>query len=139
MIETNYGEVRQAYISLTTLSREKMQITLGAALKWKRILGVLRPLVEQMEELQTEALHQYAEIGADGQPVKGEALGTVRLADVEGYSKAVQEMLATPVQVGSDLVEASDFGEMEKVVDSNLVERLVELGPLFRDATEGAG
>lgn len=134
MIDTTYGEVRAAFAALTGLSRQGLQIPLAAALKWRRILGVLRPLVEQMEEQKAELIDQFTEKDADGKAVKGDQPDTVRLNDVEGFKKALQEMSETALQVGCDKVLPTDFGATDGIVSSSVVELLAELGPFFEDA-----
>lgn len=138
MIETNYGEVHQAYAALAEITREKLQIPLAAALKWKRILGVLKPLVAQMEEQQQEFLEKFAQKDEDGKPVQGDQPGTVRLADVAGFQKALQELSEVPVKVGSDLVKPDDFGAGETTVSSRLVDLLGKLGPFFEENAPAA-
>lgn len=134
MITTNYGQVRRAYGALTEISREGLQIPLAAALRWKRILGVIKPLVLQMEEQQSELVDKFSLKGEDGKTIPGDQPGTVRLADVEGFQKAIQELSEVAVTVGSDLVKPDDFGAGEGTVSSRLVELLGELGPFFDDA-----
>ena len=138
MINTNYGEVQAAYGALVNISRQNLQIRLAAALKWKRILGVLRPLVTQMEEQQAELVDRFAQKDENGKPVQGDQPGTVRLADVQGFQKATQELIGVEVTVGSDFVKAADFGASEAVVSSRLVELLGELGPFFEDNAPAA-
>ena len=131
MIVTTYGQMRQAYGALLALTREGVQIKLTAALRWKRILGVLRPLVEQMEEQQRETLDKFTERDADGKPVTGEQPGTVRVTDMAAFTAAIQEIVSTPLQVGCDLVLAGDFGDGDAMVSAGLTQQLVDLGPFF--------
>ena len=138
MITTTYGQVSRAYAALTEITHEGLQIPLAAALRWKRILGVLKPLVAQMEEQQGELVDKFALKGEDGKPVQGDQPGTVRLADVQGFQKATQELIGVEVTVGSDFVKAADFGASEAVVSSRLVELLGELGPFFEDNAPAA-
>lgn len=134
MIKTTYGQVRRAYGALTEISREGLQIPLAAALKWKRILGILKPLVAQMEEQQQEFLEKFAQKDENGKLMQGDQPGTVRLADVQGFQQALEELNEVAVTVGSDLVKPDDFGAGEGTVSSRLVELLGELGPFFDDA-----
>lgn len=133
MIDTTYGEVQQAYNALTALSREGLEVRLAVALKWKRILGLLKPLVQQMDELVNEVLEKHAARDENGKMVEGERPGTVRVADVRAYNEAVSEILKTPVQVGSDQVETADFGDGEKLVSSSLAMSLGDLGAFFKE------
>jgi hypothetical protein len=134
VIDTTYGEVRGAYIALTALSREGLQIPLAAALKWKRILGVLRPLVQQSDEQQNELVDKFAKKDDTGKAVEGDHPGTVQLKDTEGFKAAIEEMLAAAVQVGCDRVQAADFGPGDGLVSSRVVELLGGLGPFFEEA-----
>ncbi len=129
MIDTTYGDVTRAYGALTALSRQGMQLQFAVVLKWKRILGVLRPLVQQAEELQQELLEVHAKRDDDSKPIVNEQTGAVKLTNAVAYNKAVTEMLRTPVTVGSDLVAAADFGDQAAQVNSNVAELLMELGP----------
>lgn len=124
-IQTNYGQVRAAYIALTSLSREGLQIKLAAALRWKRILGVLRPLLEQMEEQQRELE------AAHSKPAKGKKDETE--LDMPAFNTAIAELFAVPCEVGSDLVLAADFGAADGIVSSKLAALLMDLGPFFAD------
>lgn len=133
MIETTYGQVSRAYTALTEITREGVQIPLSAALRWKRILGALKPLVAQMEEQHAELVGKFALKDENGKPVQGDQPGTVRLADVQGFQKAIQELGEVAVKVGSDLVKPDDFGAVEGTVNSRIVELLGELGPFFDD------
>ena len=138
MITTTYGQVSRAYAALTEITHEGLQIPLAAALKWKRILGVLRPLVTQMEEQQAELVDRFAQKDENGKPVQGDQPGTVRLADVAGFQKALQELSEVPVKVGSDLVKPDDFGAGETTVSSRLVDLLGKLGPFFEENAPAA-
>lgn len=138
MITTNYGELRTAYVALVNLSREGLKIPLSAVLKWKRIRGVMQPLVEQFDEMSAELVREYSEKDAEGKPIQGDQPGTVRIADVAGYNKAIQEALETEVTVGCDYVTAADFGEPDVLVSSTLAEHLANLGPFFKDEGEGS-
>ena len=133
MITTNYDELRTAYIALVNLSREGLKIPLSAVLKWKRIRGVMQPLVEQFDETSAELVREYSEKDADGKPVQGDQPGTVKIADVAAYNKAITEALETEVTVGCDLVTAADFGEPDALVSSAIIEHLAGLGPFFHD------
>lgn len=133
MIDATYGEVRSAYVALGALSREGLKIPLATALKWKRIRGVLAPLVEQSDEMLGELVREHAEKDEHGESVKGDQPGTVRLADPAAYSKAVAEALGVAVTVGCDVVSAADFGAADALVSSRLVDLLGELGPFFDD------
>ena len=133
MITTTYGELRTAYVALVSLSREGVKVPLSAALRWKRIRGVMQPLVQQFDETQQELVNEYGEKGADGKPVEGDRPGTVKIADVAGYNKAITEALGTEVTVGCDMVLAADFGEPDALVSSAIIEHLAGLGPFFHD------
>lgn len=133
MIDTTYGEVRTAYEALRGLTREGLQVPLRVALKWRRILGNLRVLVEQMEEQQIELINQYAEKDAEGKAVAGDQPGTVRLADVPGFNKAIKEMNTAAVQVGCERVTLADLGSEDSTVNSRVTELLEGLGPFFED------
>ena len=136
MINTNYGEVQAAYGALVNISRQNLQIRLAAALKWKRILGVLRPLVAQADEQRDELIERFAQKDEDGKPLRGDQPDTIRLADTEGFSAAMREMAETALQVGSDKVKLADFGDPDALVGSNLVALLFELGPFFENEPE---
>lgn len=133
MITTDYGTLRAAYVALVNLSREGLKVPLSAVLKWKRIRGVMHPLVEQLDETLADLVREYSEKDGDGQPVQGDQPGTVRIADVAGYNKAVTEALDAQVQVGCDLLTAADFGDPATLVSSTLAEHLAALGPFFND------
>lgn len=132
-IKATYGEVRQAYGALMGMSREDLKIKLAVVLKWKRTLGVLRPLVEQAEELITELVKEHTLKDENGKPVEGAQPGTVKIADVQAYNDAISEILKTPVEVGCDMVEAGDFGDGEALVSSSLAQTLDALGPFFKE------
>ena len=134
MINTTYGEVRQAYAAITTLTRAELQIPLAAALRWKRVIGVLRPLVEQASEMQDELLREHAEKDAAGEMVAGDQPGTVRLRDMRAYSAALRELNDVPVTVGCDTVREADFGAGDALVGSGLVASIIDLGPFFEEA-----
>ncbi len=136
MITTNYGELRTAYFALVNLSREGLKVPLATVLKWKRMRGVMQPLVEQFDETSADLVREYSEKDADGKPVAGDQPGTVRIADVPGYNKAMVEALDAQVQVGCDLVTAADFGDPGALVSSTLAEHLAGLGPFFKDGGE---
>ncbi len=136
MITTNYGELRTAYVALVNLSREGLRVPLAAVLKWKRIRGVMQPLIEQLDDTLADLVREYGEKDADGKPVPGDQPGTVRIADVAGYNRAMTEALAAQVQVGCDLVAAEDFGDPAALVSSTLAEHLAGLGPFFKDGGE---
>lgn len=137
MTNTNYGEVRSAYLALRDLSQQGLQIPLEAALRWKRILGVLRPLVEQLEELQQQTLDQFSMRDEEGKAVQGDQPGTVRLSDPRAFEMALRQMSETTLEVGADKVLVSDFGDTEAMVSSGVVVLLAQLGP-FLDEGEDA-
>jgi len=132
-IKTTYGEVRQAYAALAAMARDDLRVRFGAALKWKRMLGVLRPLVEGLEELIGEVIKEHAVKDEAGEVVEGDRAGTVRIADVGAYNRAINEILKTPVEVGCDQVEAADFGDSDTLVRSSLAQHLDDLGPFFKE------
>lgn len=132
MIETTYGAVRNAYAALTALSQQNISIPLGAALRWRRILGVLRPLVEQSAELEREIGQRHLAKGDDGKPIQiGE--GRYQIADPDAYMADMRTMEHEPVTVGSDYVLVADFGEAATVVQSSMVGLLEALGPWLKE------
>lgn len=133
MINTTYGQVRQAHAALSSLSREDLKVKFAVVLKWKRIAGVMRPLVEQLDELVNDLLKEYAVKDEDGKMVEGDRPGTVKIGDVYAYNEAITEILKTTVDVGCEQVEAADFGDGDTVVSSTLAQRLMELGPFFKE------
>ena len=133
MIQTTYGEIRQAYGALMALSRDDMKVRFAVALKWKRMLGVMRPLVEGAEELIGDVITELAVKDDEGKPVEGERPGTVKIGDVSAYNDAINEVLKTSVEVGCDVVEAADFGDGDALVSSSLAQRLDDLGPFFKE------
>jgi hypothetical protein len=132
VIETTYGAVRNAYAALGALSQQNISIPLGAALRWRRILGVLRPLVEQSAELEREIGQRHLAKGDDGKPIPlGE--GRYQIADPDAYMTDMRVMEKEPVTVGSDYVLVADFGETATVVQSSMVGLLEALGPWLKE------
>ncbi len=133
MIETTYGEVNNAYAALTALSQQNISMQLGAVLRWKRILGVLKPLVEQALELEQEIGQKYLAKDDDGNPIEvGE--GRYKIADQAAYVAEMQALQKEPVAVGSDYVYVADFGADDTKVQSTLVNMLTALGPWLKEA-----
>lgn len=139
MTITTYGELRTAYMALIALTREGLKIPLAAALKWKRIRGVMEPLVQQFDEIQAELVREHQKLDADGKPVAGDQPGSVRIADPAAYNAAITEALESPLTVGCDLVTPADFGDPAGLVSSTLADYLMALGPFFRDDAPDQG
>ena len=97
-------------------------------------MGVLRPLVEGLEELIGDVIKEHAVKDENDKPIEGDQPGTVKIADVGAYNDALTEILKTPLEVGSDQVEAADFGDSDTLVSSSLAQRLDDLGPFFKES-----
>lgn len=137
MIETTYGQARTAYAALGALTRMNLQIPLSAALRWKRIAGVLKPIEDQAAELEKEIGDRYMERGPDGKP-KADEFGRVRVDPKlrQEWNKAIDAVSAEPVTVGADLVKVSDLGsDMSAPIGSQIVGLLEALGPFLLEDT----
>lgn len=132
MIETTYGEARNAYQALSAIMEMDIRIPIKASLRWKRIMGLLRPFVDQFGELEQEIQLRYVEKDEDGRPIEVSP-GQVRIAQehIEAYVADIREAAEEKIKVGSDQVLAADFGEGE--VPAKLVRLLLLLGPFLED------
>ena len=138
-IETTYGQARSAYAAIMALSRMNLQIPLSAALRWKRIAGLLRPLEEQAAELEREIGDRYMERDAAGQP-KPDPMGRLQVQPdkIAAYNKEIAAVGKEPITVGSDLVKITDLGaDMEGTIGSSVVGYLEMLGPFLEDTPAG--
>jgi hypothetical protein len=130
-IETTYSKVHAAYVSLLTLVQGRIgsptgdgdgykpTLPLTTILRYKRIMGLLKPFAADYEELRSELFEKFAYSGS-------------------GYmSKELREELRKladePVPaIGSDLVSTEDFGSADKLPVA-MIGFFMDLGPFLKE------
>lgn len=108
-VETTYGKVHAAYAALLGLVQGRVgtddgwkpQLPLTTILRYKRIMGVLRPLAVDYEEMRGEL---FEKVGYEG-------VGPVPKSVREELRRITDES----VTVGVDTINTSDFGNTDKL------------------------
>ncbi len=133
MISTTYGDIRNAVAAINALTQLDLKIKFETVLRWKRILGLLKPLLEQFEELEQEVGQKHMLLDKETGAAIEESPGRYKVKDPLAYNREMKELRQVPLEVGSDQVKLTDFRQDEDV-QSALVNILFALGPFLQEA-----
>lgn len=120
-IHTTYGDMRRAFMALGEVAGGQSlpgKISLSNALRIKRTMGVMRPLYEDLGELEEELMKK------DGWDRKAQMSPEL--------SNKLKELHKSEVEVGVEPFTVQDLGLPEEVPTS-VIGVLYNLGPFFAD------
>jgi len=128
-VKMTYAEVRRAFLALNTLIGGGLKDGNGAyapelpfrtVLKIKRIVGVLTPLVEALNELEREIAGKFPDWNGQFNATPKDA------------APLFNELYAVECTVGADILSENDFSSL-KTVPVTFAGVLADLGALFND------
>lgn len=130
-IEVSYHQIRDAFDSLRLLASGRIvgdtgpvRLSFATILKAKRVLGTLRPLVEQSNELLRDLQAKYG-----WEDDRGEFSDE---KDQKKFEADAGTLLKTRLPIDCEQFSESDFSEVSSA-PSVLIGILDSLGPFWRD------
>ena len=128
-MEVTYRDVRKAWFALSALAQGNLRdgdktyspkLKMATNLKIKRMMGVMKPLVEQVQEEEKAILAKYPEWEKNPNDVPQE------------MDDELGEVYDAPCSVGCDRLNEADFDSVD-TAPSVLIGVLVDLGVFFDD------